>query len=128
MLADNNTPLAALGFEQWHPDGRTMAAVVARARLVLYPDGSVSFANKQDLSLADVFDADPHRSSMMQVGDLVPFRPAANITVRGSIHAAEPEKVLPRASWSAHIALSCAQQAPVRGISTNAGGLAARRR
>lgn len=94
MLADNNTPLAALGFEQWHPDGRTMAAVVVRARLMLHADGNVTFADAQDLILADAFGTDPHRSSMTEVGDLVPFRPAADVTVRGSLHVSEPATVL----------------------------------
>ncbi len=94
MLADNNTPFAALGFEQWHPDGRTMAAVVARARMTLQQDGSVYFAPTQDIVLADAFAGDPHRSSMVATGDLVPFRGAADVTVRGSFHASEPAKTL----------------------------------
>lgn len=106
MLAENNTPFAAIGFEQWKPDGMKMAVVAARASLEIV-DGVMRYCPKQELVLADVFEGDPHRTSMLRVGDLVPFRPSADVTVLGTIHAAEPTTELHAGirvgSWEKHI-------------------------
>ncbi|WP_374427063.1 DUF2169 domain-containing protein [Paracoccus sp. (in: a-proteobacteria)] len=93
MLASNNTPFAAIGFEQWKPDGMKMAVVAARASLVLIDD-EIRYRDKQELVLADVFEGDPHRTPMLKPGDLVPFRPSADVTVIGAIHADEPSTTL----------------------------------
>lgn len=89
MLASNNTPFAAIGFEQWKPDGMKMAVVAARASLEIV-DGQMRYCDKQELVLADVYEGDPHRTPMLKPGDLVPFRPSADVTVIGAIQAVEP--------------------------------------
>ncbi|MBL3573374.1 hypothetical protein JMM62_05120, partial [Rhodovulum sulfidophilum] len=52
MLHTNNTPFAAIGFEQWKPDGTPMACIAARCSLVLH-EGTVHYAGTQALVLAD---------------------------------------------------------------------------
>ena len=89
VLTANDTPLAALAFEQWHPNGATMAVVVARARVRVDPDGT-QYLEEGDLALADRYDGDPHAAPMIAAGDLVPYRPFADVTVRGALHAPEP--------------------------------------
>ncbi|RAP39468.1 hypothetical protein BYZ73_20340 [Rhodovulum viride] len=91
MLHTNNTPFAAIGFEQWKPDGTPMACIAARCSLLLH-EGAVHYAGTQALVLADEFAGDPHREPMLKAGDLVPFRPGADITVIGSAHAPEPAR------------------------------------
>lgn len=92
MLHDNNTPLAALGFEQWHPNGANMAVVVARARIRVEPDGSQFFVPDAELVLADEFNGDPHKSPMQRCNDLIPFKPSADVTLQADIHAPEPSE------------------------------------
>lgn len=87
MLRDNNTPFAALGFEQWHRDGATMAVCAVRVDLELAEDGSARLADAQEVVLADVFEGDPHSTPLLMPGDLVPFKPATDITFLGSAFA-----------------------------------------
>lgn len=94
MLNENNTPLAAIAFEQWHPNGTTMAVVAARARLRVDPDGQQYYEPEQALVLADEFDGDPHQSAMTRCNDLIPFKPAADVTLRARLQAAEPAERL----------------------------------
>lgn len=110
MLVDNDTPFAAIGFEQWHPNGATMAVVAARARLVVAPDGQIYYAQEQNLLLSDTWVGDPHKTGMDAVGDLVPFRPFADVTLLGSLHAAEPALSLSggiRVGGHAHVIRGC---------------------
>ncbi|PTW39768.1 DUF2169 family type VI secretion system accessory protein [Rhodovulum kholense] len=93
MLHDNNTPFAAIGFEQWKPDGTRMAVVAARARFEMR-DGQIFYSGQQELVLADEFEGDPHRTPMLRASDLIPFKPAADITVLGRIQAPEPASEL----------------------------------
>ena len=90
MLTENTTPFAALGFEQWHRDGGTMAVIAVRGRFEVGDDGTVELADEQGLVLADGFAGDPHATSMVAAGDLVPWRPACDLTHVGPLHAAEP--------------------------------------
>lgn len=94
MLHNNNTPLAALGFDQWHPNGATLAVIVARTRIRVDPDGNQYFEPHTDLVLADAFAGDPHKTPMLRCNDLIPFKPSADLTVLASLHAAAPQDVL----------------------------------
>ncbi len=94
MLTDNNTPLAALAFDQWHPNGMTMTAIVARGRIRVEPDGSQFFVEGTELVLADEFSGDPHKSSMLQCSDLIPFKPFADVTLKASLQSPEPQEFL----------------------------------
>lgn len=81
MLAANSTPFAALGFEQIHRDGAPMAVVTARARYDLYADGRLELAGEQALVLSDEYEGAPATTPLLRAGDLVPFRPRADVTV-----------------------------------------------
>ena len=94
MLHDNNTPLSALGFEQWHPNGATMAVVVARARIRVEADGSQFFVPDTGLVLADEFAGDPHKTPMLRCNDLIPFKPFADLTLQADLQSAEPRMSL----------------------------------
>ncbi|SOC21948.1 hypothetical protein SAMN05877809_1203 [Rhodobacter sp. JA431] len=89
MLHDNTTPLAAIGFEQWKPDGTRMAVIAARGSFEI-DGGLIRYAGKQDLVLADKYEGDPHRTPMVRCSDLIPFKPAADVTVLGAFQAPEP--------------------------------------
>lgn len=94
MLSDNNTPLAALAFDQWHPNGMTMAVIVARGRIRVDPDGSQFFVEGTELVLADEFSGDPHKSSMLRGNDLIPFKPFADITLKATLQSSEPAEFI----------------------------------
>ncbi|XXT19586.1 DUF2169 domain-containing protein [Sorangium sp. So ce429] len=87
MLTSNITPFAALGFEQKHRDGDAMAVVAARGTLLLSPEGRLSIAPDQPLILADEYEGDPHATPMLRVGLLIPFKPAADVTLLAEGHA-----------------------------------------
>lgn len=84
MLTDNNTPFAAIGFEQWHRDGATMAVCSVRGTYEVSPAGGMRLADKQDLVLADEFDGDPQKAPLVKPNDLVPYKPGTDVTFLGS--------------------------------------------
>jgi hypothetical protein len=83
MLGKNNTPFAAIAFEQMHRDGDRMAVIAVRGRYKLSADGRLAIAAKQEIVLADEYQGDPPKAALTKVSDLTPFRPAADITVQG---------------------------------------------
>lgn len=89
MLHSNNTPYAAIGFEQWHRDGSTMACIAVRAEMVFGEDGQIHFSDQQEIILADKFEGDPQKTPLVTPGDLVPFKPGTDITFLGSIHSGD---------------------------------------
>lgn len=54
MLHNNNTPLSAIGFEQWHPNGATMAVISALGRIRVEEGGVQFFEDDVDLVLASL--------------------------------------------------------------------------
>lgn len=100
MLARNDTPFAALAFEQVHRDGYSMAVIVARGIYALSKSGELTLAGEQKLVLADEYEGDPHETPLVRVGDLIPFKPKADITVIG---AAYPPGGEPSARWRSGI-------------------------
>jgi len=97
MLAHNNTPFAAFGFEKVHRDGPPMAVIAVRASFNLFADGRLLPFDRHELVLADTFEADPQKSTMLRVGDLIGFRPGTDITVIGKTYAPEGKSA---AQWN----------------------------
>lgn len=87
MLGYNDTPFAAIGFEQRHRNGDPMAVVAVRGSYELSPDGSLALATKQGLVLSDTYQGDPFTTPLVRVSDLIPFKPATDITIIGSTYA-----------------------------------------
>lgn len=87
MLSRNDTPFAAMGFSQLHRDGPEMACLAVRGSFDILPGGKLSIAEHQELVFTDTYDGDPHRRSMIQATDLVPFKPATDVTLIGSAFA-----------------------------------------
>ncbi|MEW6436196.1 MAG: DUF2169 domain-containing protein [Pseudomonadota bacterium] len=102
MLLSNDTPFAALGFGDLHRDGMTMAVVAVRAAYNLGADGALQLTNRQEMVLNDIFEGDPQRTVLIQVGDLIPFKPGVDITVVGAAHAPAGRPV---SSWDVGIAV-----------------------
>ena len=93
MLRENTTPYAAIAFEQWHRDGPTMAVVATRGRWRVEPDGTLA-PEPAALVLSDRYEAGPHDSDLVRVSDLVPYRPATDVTVLGVVRGPEPAPCL----------------------------------
>ena len=91
MLADNQSPFAAVGFEQVHRDGQRMAVAAVRACYTLHPDGRLTRAAESTLSLSDSFEGPPQTTPLIRTSDLVGFKPAADVTVRAKAHAPHGE-------------------------------------
>ena len=94
MLVENTTPFAGLGFEQWHRDGQAMAVIAARGRFRLVSGGLMEPLDAPDLVLNDRFAGNPHSSDLLAVSDLVPFKPATDLTCLGTLHAPEPQRAI----------------------------------
>lgn len=102
MLSRNHTPFAAMGFAQLHRDGPEMACIAVRGSFDIQPDGKLKLSARQELVFADGYDDDPHRSSMLHATDLVPFKPATDVTLIG--HAYPPEG-RPSLDWTVAISV-----------------------
>lgn len=102
MLLCNDTPFAAMGFGQLHRDGAPMAVVCARATFNLMPSGELVLAKQQEIVLSDVYEGDPHRTPLIRVGDLIPHKPAADVTVIGT---AQAPRGRPATSWEVAVAI-----------------------
>lgn len=89
MLTTNNTPFAAIGFEQWHRDGARMACVAVRADYIFGDDSKIRLSEQQEILLADEFAGDPQKTPLIRPGDLVPFKPGTDITYLGSAYSAD---------------------------------------
>ncbi|WP_437730043.1 DUF2169 family type VI secretion system accessory protein [Sorangium sp. So ce1335] len=97
MLASNATPFAALGFEQKHRDGMDMAVLAVRAEFLLSAEGRLSPAPDQALVLSDEYEGAPQATPLLRVGDLIPWKPAADVTLLGEAHAPFGE---PARAWT----------------------------
>ena len=94
MLVENTTPFAGIAFEQWHRDGQTMAVIVARGRFRLVSGGAMEPLDAPDLVLGDGFAGNPQKSDLLSASDLVPFKPATDLTCLGTLHAPEPQRAI----------------------------------
>jgi hypothetical protein len=101
MLGQNSTPFAAIGFEQGHRNGSDMAVIAVRGRFNRQPDGSLEAAEAQDIVLVDQYAGDPQASPLVKAGDLVPFKPATDITILANAYP--PAGTEPRDGWLAGV-------------------------
>ncbi|MGN8093654.1 DUF2169 family type VI secretion system accessory protein [Methylobacterium sp. 22177] len=106
MLLRNDTPLAAIGFDDLHRDGAVMAVVAVRASYALTESGALRLSERQAIALSDVYAGDPHRTPLLRANDLVGYRPYADVTVLGSAHAPGGR---PAASWEVSLGLGNAR-------------------
>lgn len=102
MLGRNDTPFAAIGFEQAHRDGMDMGVVAVRASYVLSPDATLSLADEQAVVLVDEYEGNPHRTPLLRTSDLVPFKPGTDVTALANAYAPGDR---PLATWRASIAV-----------------------
>jgi len=102
MLARNQTPFAAIGFEQIHRDGPPMAVVSVRGCFNLYPDGKLEVIPKPPLVLADEYDGHPHNTPLLRASDLIPFKPFADVTVLANAYAPEGK---PAKNWLVEVSI-----------------------
>ena len=106
MLTENATPFAGIGFEQWHRDGPTMAVIAMRRRFWFELGAPMAALARPELALSDRFAGDPQTSDLLTASDLVPFKPATDITVRGTLHAVKPQAhILAGLQIGRHIAI-----------------------
>ncbi|BEP38251.1 DUF2169 domain-containing protein (plasmid) [Variovorax sp. V59] len=94
---ENHTPFSALAFSQFHRDGTDMAVLSVRGTFHLVPGAPLVLAPRQDdVELADRYEGDPAHGLLVRPCDIVPFRPAADLTIVGASWA--PQGVAAR-SW-----------------------------
>lgn len=94
---DNHTPFSALAFSQFHRDGTDMAVLAVRGSFHLVPGQPLALAPRQAaLELADRYDGDPADGLLVRCCDLVPHKPAADLTILGTGWAPRGEAA---ASW-----------------------------
>ncbi len=84
MSIHNETPFAAIGFGDLHRNGMRMAVTAVRGSYMVAADGVLTLAAEQRIILSDIYEGDPHRTPMICAGDLIPYKPAADVTVLGS--------------------------------------------
>ena len=82
---ENRTPFSALAFSQFHRDGTDMAGLSVRGTFHVVLDAPLVLAPRQDeVELADRYEGDPASGLLVRTCDLVPFKPAADLTILGS--------------------------------------------
>lgn len=82
---ENHTPFSALAFSQFHRDGTDMAVLAVRGSFHLVPGAPLVLAPRQaDLELADRYDGDPADGLLIRTCDIVPHKPAADLTILGA--------------------------------------------
>ncbi len=88
-----------------------MAVICVRATFDLTPDGKLELANQQEIVLTDVYEGDPHRTPLIRVGDLIPYKPAADVTVIGTAYAPGGR---PAESWEVAVAVGSHEEVRLR--------------
>lgn len=82
---ENRTPFSALAFSQFHSDGTDMAVLAVRGSFHVVPNAPLVLAPRQDeLELADRYEGDAANGLLVRTCDIVPFRPAADLTILGA--------------------------------------------
>jgi len=100
---ENRTPFSALAFSQFHRDGTDMAVLAVRGSFHVVANAPLVLAPRQDeLELADRYEGDPSSGLLVRACDIVPFKPAADLTILGASWA--PHGVEAR-SWLAGVRL-----------------------
>lgn len=103
MLSRNDTPFAAIGFGQTHRDRTDMAVICVRGSYIIDAYGALKPADVQKIELADVYESDANRSLLVRVGDLIPFKPQADVTVLGTAY---PPGGRAAESWDVSVAIT----------------------
>lgn len=88
-----------------------MAVICVRATFDLKPDGAVVPAEQQEILLTDVYEGSPHRTPLVRVGDLIPYKPAADVTIIGTAYAYDGR---PTDSWEVAVRLGTNEQVRLR--------------
>ena len=113
MLGTNDTPFAAIGFEQAHRDGVDMGVLAVRGSYELSPDGMLSLANDQAIVLVDEYEGDPHKTPLLRASNLVPFKPGTDVTLVGNAYAPGGA---PTERWTASVSVGpCSHAVRVSG-------------
>lgn len=108
MSVDNRTPFPAIAFRQYNLAGQLLGVVAARGTFRFTAAGPLAPAEAQrPLELADVYDGDPHEGPLLAQGDLVPFKPATDVTFVGAAHS--PGEV-PRPDWTCRLRVGPVQK------------------
>ncbi len=102
MLTGNDTPYAAIGFGKLHRDGHEMAVLAVRGSYRLAAGAGLQLKNDQEIALSDVYEGDPQTTPLVRVGDLIAYKPAADVTVLGTAYAPGGR---PAASWEVAVAV-----------------------
>lgn len=90
MRLDNQTPVQALAFRQFAPDGSLDCVVSARASFEHRQDRRIAFAAEQEPFLfEDVHDGDPQTGALLRQSGLVPEKPGTDVTFLGASFAPE---------------------------------------
>jgi hypothetical protein len=101
MLGQNHTPFAAIGFEQAHRNGSDMAVLAVRASYRHDGQGALALGDVQEIVLTDAYAGDPQAAPLLRAADLVPFKPATDVTVLADSY--RPEDKEPDLHWLAGI-------------------------
>ncbi|WP_018238729.1 DUF2169 domain-containing protein [Ensifer sp. BR816] len=101
MSVDNRTPFPAIAFRQFNLAGDLLGVVAARGTFLLASGGPLVPAKAQHpLILSDVYDGNPHEGPLTAQSDLVPFKPATDVTFNGASFS--PEQA-PRTDWTCRL-------------------------
>ena len=110
----NNTPFEALAFHQIHKNGDEMAVLALRGTFHFVPgEPLVLAARPEGLALSDRYQGDPHKTPLIRTCDVVPYKPATDVTLLGHAFAPAGE---PSRHWRVGVSLGdLAYEADVHG-------------
>lgn len=101
MSVDNRTPFPAIAFRQFNLAGDLLGVVAVRGTFLLASGGPLVPAKHQHpLILSDVYDGNPHEGPLTAQCDLVPFKPATDVTFIGASFS--PNET-PRPDWTCRL-------------------------
>lgn len=98
----NYTPFPGMAFKQYAPSAELFGIAALRGSFRIVIDQPLALAPVQaPLALADVYeppDVRPEDAELVTVGDIVPFKPGTDVTVRAVAHTPQGR---PEPSWEA---------------------------
>jgi hypothetical protein len=101
LRLDNQTPLQALAFRQFAPDGSLDCVVSVRGSFVHKQDAELALAPEQEpFQYEDAYEGDPHSTVLLRQSDLAPEKPGTDVTFLGSTFAPNRK---PAEKWTAAI-------------------------
>ena len=102
----NYTPFVPFAFEKQGKAGETYAVMIVKGTFDLHPEQVKIAADQQLPVLADHYYGEPETSSLVMEGDLVRYKPGADIYITG--HAYRPREAAGN-EWLAQIAVAQTQ-------------------